>query len=193
MQKLNLRLPALLLFIFSAVLSTAAMRFVSFEVITLSNTTPLGALALFGGAYFSDKWKAVLTVIVVLFVTNIFINYLYVPKLVFWTSGSWPVYISFIAMVYIGSLIKKVNAANVIVASLAAVVLHWLITDVEPWINSPLFAKGISGYFESLVAAIPFERNMLIADAAFGFILFGGLEWLKSRNKALQIEKPLIA
>ncbi len=187
MQKLNLRLPAFLLFVLSAILSTGVMRFVSYEVITLSNFTPLGALALFGGAYFADKWKAVITVIIVLFITNIYINYLYVPKLMFWTSGSWPIYFCFVAMVFIGSLMKKVNVTNVLLASLASVALHWLITDIEPWMTSPLYSKGIIGYFESLIAALPFERNMLLADAVFGAILFGGFEWLKSKYK---IEQP---
>ncbi len=188
MQKMNLRLPAFLIFMFSAIVSTGAMRFVSFEVPALSNFSPLGALALFGGAYFADKWKAVLTVVLVLFITNIFINYLYVPKLVLWNSGAWPVYISFIAMVFVGDLIKKVNVTSVLLSSLGAVALHWLITDIEPWLNSPLYAKGLLGYFESLTMAIPFERNMLLADAAFGAVLFGGYEWMRSRNRVARTQ-----
>lgn len=191
MQKINLRLPALLLFILTSVLSTAASRFMSYELPMLSNFTPMSALALFGGAYFADKWKAVLNIVVVLFLTNIFINYLYVPKLVLWTSGLLPLYVSFIAMVFMGSLIKKVNVTSVLLASLAAVALHWLITDIEPWLDSALYSKGIMGYFESLTMALPFERNMLLADMVFGGILFGGFEWLKSRNKALQNRKEL--
>lgn len=189
MQKMNLPLPAFLLFVLTAVVSTGLMRYVSFEVPVLSNCTPLGALALFGGAYFTDKWKAVLTVVIVLFITNIFINYLYVPKLVFWTSGSLPVYISFVAMVFIGGLMQKINITNVLLASLATVALHWLITDIDPWLNSPYYSKGVLGYFESLLMALPFERNMLIADIVFGSVLFGSLEWLKSRNKSLH-QKP---
>jgi hypothetical protein len=193
MRKINLNVPALIIFIISAILTTAATRFMSYCVPVLSNFTALGAIALFGGAYFTEKWKAVVTVALVLFFTNIFINYLYLPKLMFWTSGSWPVYISFIAMVFVGSLMKKVNVTNVLLISLVSVLLHWLITDIEPWLNSPLYAKGIAGYFESLIAAIPFERNMLIADGVFGAILFGGYEWLTGRHKAAQVQKPLAA
>ncbi|GAB2688474.1 hypothetical protein GCM10027037_08750 [Mucilaginibacter koreensis] len=193
MRKINLSIPAFVAFVISAIVATGATRFMSYCVPELSNFTALGAIALFGGACLNQKWKPVVTVALVLFVTNIFINYLYVPKLTFWTSGSWAVYVSFIAMVFIGGLMKKINVTNVMVISLASVLLHWLITDIEPWLNSPLYAKGIAGYFESLIAAIPFERNMLIADGVFGAVLFGGYQWLTSRNKAVQMQKPLAA
>ncbi len=191
MQKVNLRITALLLFMFAAIVSTAAMRFVSFEIPVFSNFTPMGALALFGGTYFADKWKACLASVLTIFVTDIFINYLWTAKITFWHSYSIPVYLSFIGMVFIGGLLKKVNITSVLLASLAAVTLHWLITDIEPWLNSSLYAKGLAGYAESLIMALPFERNMLFADAFFGAVLFGGFEWLKSRSRASAYKKEM--
>ena len=192
-QKVKLGVPALILVILASIISTGAMRLVSFYVPMLSNFTPMGALAIFGGAYFADKWKAALLSVITLFATDIFINYLYTSKLIIWYGNSalW-LYASLIIMIFIGSLIKKVNVTNVLLASLASVAVHWLLTDIEPWLNSSYYAKGLIGYGESLLMAIPFERNMLLADAVFGGILFGGFELVKAKFGAAKYGKQLL-
>src|SRR6201995_1375052 len=108
LKKLNVRTVVIILIILAA----TAMRLVSFKFPFLSNFTPVGAIALFGGAYFSDKWKAYVVVLLSLFLSDIVINYLYTSKWVLWYSGSQWVYLTFVIMIFIGSLIKKVNLAN---------------------------------------------------------------------------------
>jgi hypothetical protein len=192
LQKVKLGIPALVLVILASIISTGAMRLVSFYVPVLSNFTPMGALAIFGGAYFADKWKAGLLSIITLFTTDVFVNCLYTSKLIFWYGNSalW-LYASLIIMVFIGSLIKRVNVTNVLLASLASVAIHWLLTDIEPWLYSSYYDKGLLGYGESLLMAIPFERNMLLADAIFGGILFGGFELIKSKFSAAKYGKQV--
>jgi hypothetical protein len=192
LQKVKLSAPALLLIIVLSIVATGAMRLVSFYFPVFSNFTPMGAIAIFGGAYFADKWKAGLISIITLFATDIFINYLYMHKLVLWYGNSalW-LYASLIIMIMIGSLIKKVNVTNVLLASLASVAMHWLLTDIEPWLYSSYYAKGFIGYGESLLMAIPFERNMLLADIVFGGVLFGGYEWYKAKYNVAGFNKQL--
>jgi hypothetical protein len=192
LQKVKLGIPALVLVILASIISTGAMRLVSFYVPVLSNFTPMGALAIFGGAYFADKWKASLLSIITLFTTDVFVNYLYTSKLILWYGNSalW-LYASLIIMVFIGSLIKRVNVTNVLLASLASVAIHWLLTDIEPWLYSSYYDKGLLGYGESLLMAIPFERNMLLADAIFGGILFGGFELIKNKFGAAKYGKQV--
>jgi len=186
-QKVNVRTIVLVLMIVAA----AAFRLLSFEFKFLSNFTPVGAIALFGGAYFNDKWKAYVTVLLTLFLSDIVINYLYTSKWVLWYNGSQWVYLTFVIMIFIGSLIKKVNVANVAMASLASVCIHWLIIDM-PFLYSPtLYAHTLAGYGQSLVAAIPFERNMLLGDILFCGVLFGGFELAKNRYTILRTNKEL--
>jgi len=157
---------------------------------TLSNFTPLGAIALFGGAYFTDKWKAYLTVFCTLFLSDILINYLYTSKLVLWYSGAIWVYLPFLLMVFIGTFIKKVSVGNVALAALIAVLFHWLFTDL-PFFYGAQYPHTLGGYALSLVAAIPFERNMLLGDLVFGAILFGGFELAKSKYTVLRTKNEL--
>jgi hypothetical protein len=193
LQKIKLNVPTLILVILVSIVSTGAMRLLSFYFPLLSNFTPMGAVAIFSGTYFADKWKAGLVSVATLFATNIFINYLYTSQIVWFNTSSLWLYASLLVMIMIGSLIKKVNVTNVLLASLAGVGVHWLLTDIEPWLYSSYYDKGLLGYGESLLMAIPFERNMLLADAVFGAVLFGGYEWIKSKsaNKAVVTALPV--
>lgn len=187
LQKINTRTIVLILMIVAA----AAMRLVSYKYpYILSNFTPVGAIALFGGAYFTDKWKAYAVVLLTLFLSDIAINYLYTSKLVLWYGGSFWVYLTFAIMVFIGSLIKKANVANVAMASLASVLVHWLIIDL-PFLYGTLYPHTLAGYGQSLVAAVPFETNMVLGDVVFCAILFGGFELAKRKYTFLRTQKEL--
>jgi hypothetical protein len=185
-QKIHTRNIVLILMIVAA----TAMRFVSYKYPALSNFTPVGAIALFGGVYFSDKWKAYLVPLVALFVSDIFINYLYTAKWVLYYSGSIWVYLCFALMVLIGTFIKKVNVLNVALGSIAGVAVHWLIINM-PFLYGTMYPHTLAGYGHSLINAIPFERNMILGDALFGAILFGGFELAKSKYAVLQPKKQL--
>jgi hypothetical protein len=177
-QKINTRNAVLILMIVFAV----AMRLVNTQFLFLSNFTPVGAMALFGGAYFNDKWKAFLIPMLALFVSDIAINSIY--HINPFAISYW-MYLCFILMVFIGTLIKKVNVVNVLLASVASVAIHWLIMDM-PFLYGAQYPHTWAGYGQSLVAAIPFEKNMLIADAIYGALLFGGFELAKTKYTLLR-------
>lgn len=188
-QKINTRTVVLILMIIGA----AAMRLVSYKFpYLLSNFTPVGAIALFGGAYFSDKWKGYATVLITLFVSDTLLNYLYFGHWFLWDNASYGVYLAFAMIVFVGSLIKKANVVNVGIASISSVAIHWLVTDI-PWQSGPgaLYPQTIAGYGQSLVAAIPFEKNMVLGDIVFCAILFGGFEFAKNKYTVLRSQKEL--
>lgn len=184
LQKTNTRTTVLILMVIAAI----AMRLVNTQVPALSNFTPVGAVALFGGAYFTDKWKAYLVPLLALLISDIAINYIYAGRFTFYNSSLF-MYGCFMLMTFVGTFIKKVNIANVALASLVAVLIHWLIMDLP-------FVYGIPGtwanYSMLLIKAIyPFETNMLIADAIYGAVLFGGFELAKSKYAVLQSRRQL--
>ncbi len=194
LQKINTRNTVLVLMILGAV----AMRFVTYKVtllsnnaIALSNFTPVGAVALFGGTYFTDKWKAYLVPLCTLFVSDMVLNYLYSSRLIIDYSATIWVYLSFAIIVFIGTCIKKVNLLSVGAASVFSVVIFWLLTDF-PWLyGGALYPHTLLGYEQSLIAAIPFQRNMLLGDVVFGLLLFGGFELAKSKFSSLRANTNL--
>lgn len=188
LQKSNTRTVVLILMILAA----TAMRLVSYEFKFLSNFTPVGAIAIFGGVYFEDKWKACLVVLLTFILSDLLINHLYnagyppVSGDTFWNC------ICFVIAVLIGAAIKKVNFATGVIVLLAPVTVHWLIMDM-PWINDAggLYPKTLAGYGASLIAALPFEKNMLFGDALFGLLLFAGFELAQTKFIKLRTNKQL--
>jgi len=189
-QKINIRNSVLILMIIAA----AATRLLNINHISGWTTyTPVGAISLFGGTYFSDKWKAYLVPLVILFISDLALNYMYFHKFVWMDSESIMVYVSFVMMVYIGSYINKVSVANVLAVSLVSVLVHWLLTDL-PWLHGgALYSKSLLGYGEALVAALPFEKSLLVGNLIFGAVLYGGFELAKRKYAVLQNNKPMTA
>ncbi|NNU33963.1 hypothetical protein HK413_07010 [Mucilaginibacter sp. S1162] len=185
LKKIDTRTIVLILLIVAA----AAMRLVNVKYRALSNFTPVGAIALFGGAYFVDKWKAYAVVLITLFLSDLAVNYMYLGKLARYSS-SLIIYLCFAIMVFIGGLLKKVNVLNVFVASFAGVVIHWLITDL-PWFYGTQYTHDLAGYGLSLSKAIPFELKMVYGDILYCAILFGGFELAKSKYTVLRTNREL--
>jgi hypothetical protein len=107
-----------------------------------------------------------------------------------WYSGAAWVYLCFALMVLVGSFIKKVNVLNVLLAAVASVLIHWLIIDL-PFLYGTMYPHTLAGYGQSLINAIPFEKNMVLGDLLFGFLLFGGFELAKTRYTFLRTDKQL--
>ena len=163
----------------------------------MSNLTPIGAMALFGGCYFADKWKAFLVPVLALWISDILLNrFDYYDHWTFFYGGMIWVYGTFAAMVVVGQLIGKVNVINVAVAGLGAALLHWFVTDFGVWIGGAIdittglpFTKDLNGFVKCFYLALPFLRNMALGNLVFCGVLFGSFEWLQRRYPVLQLKQ----
>jgi hypothetical protein len=174
------------------IIAIAAVRLLTLKYQVLSNFTPVGALAIFGGVYFNEKWKAYAVILLTFFVSDVIINHSYTGQWSLWSNYTFWNCVCFSLAVFIGSLIKKLTLVNTLIIILAPVTIHWLIMDL-PWINeaSVLYPKSLFGYWEALVAALDYEKNMLYGDIIFGTILFGGFELAKNKYTVLRTNHKL--
>src|SRR5260221_12198147 len=82
----------------------------------LSNFTPIGAIALFGGAYFSNSWKAFGLPLLTLFIGDLILSFTVFREFrtgLLYTGWYWT-YGAFALMVLTGkTLIKKVSVINI--------------------------------------------------------------------------------
>lgn len=162
----------------------------------LANFTPLGAMALFGGCYYQDKWKAYLVPLVTLWLSDILLNrFIFFHEWVFFYDGFVWVYGSFALMALIGSYIKKISIKNVVFASIAGALIHWIVSDFGLWLGGGTdittglrFTRDWPGYWRCLYVAIPFMRNLLIGTLVFGAMLFGSFELMQRRFPILQLQ-----
>ncbi|WP_148233514.1 DUF6580 family putative transport protein [Pseudopedobacter saltans] len=149
------------------------------------NFTPVGAIALFGGTYFKDKTRSFFVPLFILLLSDILLGYKYTGTFNPYYPGIELVYVSFGVMVYIGSLIKKVSVSNVFLATIAAVFTHWILADIQPWLAGP-YTKDFSGYINALVAAIPFEKNLLYGNIIFSALMYGAYELYKVKSASFK-------
>ena len=179
------------------ILLAAAFRLVQSSPVfsILSNLTPFGAMALFGGHYFKDKWKAVLVPVAALWLSDIFLNrFYYNSEWVFFYSGQLWVYGVFAATVGLGMLMGRPSLLRVAGFGIGAALLHWLVTDFGVWIGGstdittglPL-TKDWNAFVKCLTLAIPFLRNMIIGNLVFGGVMFGAFEWAQRKYPALKL------
>jgi hypothetical protein len=63
--------------------------------------------------------------------------------------------------------------------------MPWFYTELK------LYPNTLAGYGKSLVAALPFEKNMVYGNLVFGLLLFGGFELAKTRYTFLRTQKQL--
>lgn len=156
----------------------------------LSNFTPVGAMALFGGCYFRDKWKAYLVPILTLWLSDLFLSFfVYYHELRWFYEGFLWTYGSFALMVVMGMFIKKINIKSVAIAGVSAAVAHWVITDFGVWIGEQLYPKTMEGLIICFTVAIPYLKNMLISNLIFSAVMFGVFELAQRKFPVLSLQK----
>ncbi len=142
------------------------------------NATAIGAIALFGGAYFNKKSLAFAVPLIAMFLSDLIIGF---------HPGMYAVYLSFALIVMIGMTLKnKKKVVNIFLASVSASVLFFVVTNFALWLTGILYPKTIAGLAECFVAAIPFFHYTLFGDLFFVGVLFGLFEFAKLKFPQLE-------
>ncbi|MEM9889149.1 MAG: DUF6580 family putative transport protein [Bacteroidota bacterium] len=179
--------------IISAIIIVAALSRLLFVMIP--NFSPIGAIALFGAAYFSKKYLAFLIPLAAMWISDLLINNMIYPRMFpeyydgnFAWGVSWWVYGAFALVVVLGFVLFKregirqsINVKNIAVASLLTAIVFFLVTNFGVWAGGNMYPKTITGLMLCYEAAIPFFWNTLISNFFFSAILFGGYELLNRR------------
>jgi hypothetical protein len=146
------------------------------------NLTSVTAVALFGGAYFSDRRLAFLVPLGALFLSDLVLGFYNHMEIV---------YSSFALIVCIGLWLQK-NRSMLHIAggALASSILFFLLTNLGVWAFDSLYPRTIEGLVACYVAAIPFFRSTLQGDGLYTVILFGSFALIERRFSALR--EPLV-
>jgi hypothetical protein len=154
------------------------------DISAIANFSPLGAMAIFGGACFNRKWKAIAFPLLTLFLSDVILHQTVFKSYGngFLYSGWFWVYGAFALMTIAGRwIMKRPSLMNFFGVVITCVIIHWFITDLGVWMGSELYSRDMRGYFECLVAAIPYELKFLAGTVVYGGILFGAFEYMKQR------------
>jgi len=157
------------------------------------NFTPIAALALFGGAYFTNRWVAIAIPMVAMLLSDTMYEIM-----TGWGfhSGMPVTYGSFLLVTLIGIFfLQKVTVLRVTGAALAGSLIFFLITNFAflypeaPVPNPTLgnYPHNWTGIVASYVAGLAFLKNQILGDLFYSGVLFGGFYLLQRRFEVLRM------
>ena len=132
----------------------------------LPNVTPVTAMALFSGVYFTDKRYAFFIPLLAMVLSDIVLGFSWI---------TFFVYASFILVSYIGYASKKIKITTILLSSIS----FFIITNFGVWLLG--YPKTLDGLLECYTLAIPFFRNSLIGDFFYAGGMYYGFEFISKR------------
>lgn len=183
--KLNLRTSLLILLI----LVSAFSRLIPH----MPNFSPLGAIGLFGAAYFTKKWQAFLIPIAATWISDLFINNViyaqYYPKFTWFYSGFYWQYGSYLLITLVGIfLFKKISTSRIITGALAASMIFFFVSNFGVWASGTMYPQTFNGLLTCYSAGIPFLKGTVLGDLFYCGVLFGTFAFAQSKFPVLRIK-----
>lgn len=149
------------------------------------NATPLLAVGLFGGAYFTDRRWAFLVPLGAMAISDVGLWMIEGYGLL--TPMRAVVYACLLAASGIGIWgLDRVSTTRIAGSGLGACVLFYLVTNFAVWVQGSLYPLTAAGLLECYVAALPFFKNTLLATGGYALALFGTFELAKLRFPVLE-------
>ncbi|MBP6410125.1 MAG: hypothetical protein KA313_03430 [Pseudarcicella sp.] len=161
----------------------------------LQHFSPLGAMALFGGAYFSNKPKVYFFTLGTLLISDFVMNkVVYGGKYGFFYDRWYMTYIIFAAIVFLGNIyLKNISTSKIVIATILTPVFHWLVSDFFVWyfgginiLTQQPLSKNWAGLSQCFAQGFPFMQNFMIGTIVFSTIMFGGYEYFKKADFKLK-------
>src|SRR3954451_8864364 len=173
--------PSRLVALLSAIFAAAALRLVPHP----PNFTPIGAMALFSGAYLGRKPLAFAAPLGALLLSDLVLGFYH---------GQATVYFSVALIVMLGMIaLSRVSPLRVGAAAIASSILFFVITNFGMWLFSGIYPRTLAGLEACYVAAIPFFQNTVAGDLFYATLLFGGFKILELLMPRLRAGEPQTA
>ena len=141
-----------------------------------TNFAPLGAMAIFGGYYFSKKWQAFAVTATAWWLADLVLNNVvykrYFDGFTLVSPSFVTVVLALFVIISISKLmVKSVNVAHIFAASLLSSVAFFLITNFGSFLE--IYPKNWAGLTAAYTAGLPYFKNTLLGDIFYSAILFG--------------------
>ncbi len=141
------------------------------------NFTPVEAMGLFGGAYFSSRRDAFLVPLAAMALSDLIIGlHPLIPVVYACIAGS--VLLGF-------GLAQRLSVLRVAAAAIASATGFYLITNFAVWATSAMYPHNAAGLIACYVAGLPFYPATLAGTLVWSGVLFGGYALLERRWPAL--------
>ncbi len=160
----------------------------------LPNFTAVGAMALFGSAYFNKRYLALISPILAMWLSDLVINNVvyaaYNESFVWFQSFQIYTFLPLLLITVMGFfLFKKVSTSKVIAGSIVSAVIFFVVSNFGTWLSPyAVFPHNFAGLVETYVAGIPFLGNNLMGTLFFSTIMFGAYYFITKSYPTLVLE-----
>lgn len=183
-SKINLRFSIL-----SALIVLAAFSRI---IPLMPNFSPLGAIGLFGAAYFAKKWQAFLIPLTATWLSDLFINNVIYkqsnPDFIWFYDGFYWQYGSYILITLAALFIfRKLNTQRILAGAFTSTAIFFLLSNLGCFPNNPIYTQDFSGLIMCYSAGVPFLKGTLLSDLLYSGVLFGSYSLLQIRFPVLKI------
>lgn len=183
-EKLTLRFGVITLIVLFAALS----RLIPHP----NNFAPIGAMALFGAAYYSKHYLAFAIPIFSMWISDLILNNVvygaYFDHFVWFYTGSIFTYGAFALIVVLGIFsLKKIGVSSLVFSALSASVIFFIVSNFGVWLSSGMYPHTFGGLTACYTAGIPFFHNTILGDVVYTGAMFGVFEWCVRRVPQLRL------
>lgn len=166
------------------------------------NFTPMGAIALMGGALVANRFAGVLIPLVAMvisdYLTVVLINFAWTTPTEYFTAPQTGfVYLGILSNIFIGYLLGNVSikkegfslfskhfSTSLLSASLVSAILFFLISNFGTWVSG--LTPGNPSLMAVYALGIPFFGYSLLANVFYSFLFFGIFQVVCERWPALR-------
>lgn len=150
------------------------------------NFAPLGAMALFGAAYFGNKGLGLLVTMAAWFLSDLILNnfvYDFGNGFQLFTGGAFFIYGSIALIFGVGAFVlKKVTIPRMVAGSVAASLIFFIMSNFGVWTQGILYPMTTEGLMACFVAGLPYIQNTFVGDLFYSSVLFLLYERLMRAN-----------
>lgn len=146
------------------------------------NFSPIDAIALLSGAYFSKRITAIFVTLSAIWMGDLFINRIYYDQWVFFYQGFYWQYAAYVFITLLGATLNnKMRVTRFIPTCLFASILFFVVSNLGVWLGGLLYPFTFEGLVLCYAAAIPFFKNTLAGDLFYSFVMFGSAIWAERK------------
>ena len=147
----------------------------------LPNFSSVSAMALFFGAYCSRQFFASSVVVLLIWISDLFLNKMLMGTWIMFYPGCCWQYGCYLLMTLLGGFIlknKKFNLYRLTSTSLLSAILFFLISNFGVWYSGLLYPLTMDGLMTCYINALPFVKNTLVSNVFFTLAWFMIFDWI---------------
>ncbi len=156
------------------------------------NFTALGALCLFGAAYYSRNWLALAVPVLAFWLSDLVLNNVvyaeyYEGFTLFTGTFAWSALAIAVMVLFGRTIMQKVSAKSVLGGTLGVSLIFFVISNFGSWASGAIYPMNGAGLLACYTAAIPFFLNSLLGNLLFSAVMFGSYELILKKSPALEL------